>query len=173
MVFPRQEYWSGLSFPPPEYLPDPGIEPTSPGWQPISCVAGELITVWATREVLLLDSWRSMSLLGRKALRPLWCLLSCFAKKKKKRQHLGRKLKSYEFTFKCEVMQALRWKGFCSCRSETELWRPGFLQWHLVVVKETTAVLTQGGFLVFSSSRHLEWLSLWAERGKGQVSRGR
>ena len=30
MGFPRQEYWSGLPFPPPEDLPDPGIEPTSP-----------------------------------------------------------------------------------------------------------------------------------------------
>ena len=29
MGFPRQEYWSGLSFPPPGDLPDPGIEPTS------------------------------------------------------------------------------------------------------------------------------------------------
>ena len=27
--FPRQEYWSGLPFPPQD-LPDPGIEPTSP-----------------------------------------------------------------------------------------------------------------------------------------------
>ena len=30
MGFPRQEYWSGLSFPSPEDLPDPGIEPRSP-----------------------------------------------------------------------------------------------------------------------------------------------
>ena len=30
MGFPRQEYWSGLSFPPPEDFPDPGIKPTSP-----------------------------------------------------------------------------------------------------------------------------------------------
>ena len=30
MVFPRQEYWSGLPFPSPGDLPDPGIEPTSP-----------------------------------------------------------------------------------------------------------------------------------------------
>ena len=29
MGFSRQEYWSGLSFPPPGNLPDPGIEPTS------------------------------------------------------------------------------------------------------------------------------------------------
>ena len=26
----RQEYWSGLPFPPPGDLPDPGIEPASP-----------------------------------------------------------------------------------------------------------------------------------------------
>ena len=30
MGFPRQEYWSGLPFPPPGDLPDPGIEPASP-----------------------------------------------------------------------------------------------------------------------------------------------
>ena len=29
MEFPRQEYWSGLPFPSPGDLPDPGIEPTS------------------------------------------------------------------------------------------------------------------------------------------------
>ena len=28
--FPRQEYWSGLPFPPPGDLPDSGTEPTSP-----------------------------------------------------------------------------------------------------------------------------------------------
>ena len=30
MGFQRQEYWSGLPFPSPGDLPDPGIEPTSP-----------------------------------------------------------------------------------------------------------------------------------------------
>ena len=30
MVFPRQEYWSGLPFPSPGDLPEPGIEPASP-----------------------------------------------------------------------------------------------------------------------------------------------
>ena len=29
MRFPRQEYWSGLLFPSPGYLPDPGIKPES------------------------------------------------------------------------------------------------------------------------------------------------
>jgi len=30
MGFFKQEYWSGLPFPSPEDLPDPGIKPTSP-----------------------------------------------------------------------------------------------------------------------------------------------
>ena len=33
MGFSRQEYWSGLPFPSPEDLPDPGIEPGSPALQ--------------------------------------------------------------------------------------------------------------------------------------------
>ena len=33
MGFSRQEYWSGLSFPSPGDLPDPGIEPRSPALQ--------------------------------------------------------------------------------------------------------------------------------------------
>ena len=33
MGFPRQEFWSGLPFPPPEDRPDPGIQPRSPTLQ--------------------------------------------------------------------------------------------------------------------------------------------
>ena len=33
MEFSRQEYWSGLPFPSPGDLPDPGIEPGSPALQ--------------------------------------------------------------------------------------------------------------------------------------------
>ena len=33
MEFSRQEYWSGLPFPTPGDLPDPGIEPGSPALQ--------------------------------------------------------------------------------------------------------------------------------------------
>ena len=40
MGFSRQEYWNGLPFPSPEYLPDPGIEPESRG----SCTAGRFFT---------------------------------------------------------------------------------------------------------------------------------
>ena len=32
-AFSRQEYWSGLPFPSPGDLPDPGIEPSSPALQ--------------------------------------------------------------------------------------------------------------------------------------------
>ena len=44
MGFSRQE-WSGLPCPPPEDLPDPGIEPVSPELQ------AEFFTIWATSEV--------------------------------------------------------------------------------------------------------------------------
>ena len=36
MGFPRQEHWSGLPFPSPGDLPDPGIEPVSPAWRAYS-----------------------------------------------------------------------------------------------------------------------------------------
>ena len=47
MRFSRQEYWSGLPFPPPGELPDREIEPASP-------VAPALLagSHWATREIL-------------------------------------------------------------------------------------------------------------------------
>ena len=42
MEFSRQEYWSGLPFPPPGNLPDPGIEPMSPALQ----VDSSLLSYW-------------------------------------------------------------------------------------------------------------------------------
>ena len=36
MRFSRQEYWNGLRFPSPGYLPDSGIKPRSPALQAIS-----------------------------------------------------------------------------------------------------------------------------------------
>ena len=44
MEFSRQKYWSGLPFPAPGDLPDPGIKPRSPALQ------GGLLTILATRE---------------------------------------------------------------------------------------------------------------------------
>ena len=42
--FPQQEYWSGLPFPSPGDLPDPGIEPTSPAWQVHSLPLNHLVS---------------------------------------------------------------------------------------------------------------------------------
>ena len=39
MGFSRQEYWSGLPFPSPADLPNPGTEPGSPALQPDSSAA--------------------------------------------------------------------------------------------------------------------------------------
>ena len=39
--FPRQEYWSGLPFPSPDNLPNPGIDPH------ISCITGSFFAIWA------------------------------------------------------------------------------------------------------------------------------
>ena len=44
MGLPRQEYWSGLSFPPPGDLPDPGMEFKSPA------LAGRFVTTEAPGE---------------------------------------------------------------------------------------------------------------------------
>jgi len=37
--FPRQEYWSGLPFPSPGDLPNPGIKPRSPALQAVFLLA--------------------------------------------------------------------------------------------------------------------------------------
>ena len=47
--FSRHEYWSGLPFPPPGYLPDPGIEPGSPT-SPTLSLSGRFFTISATWE---------------------------------------------------------------------------------------------------------------------------
>ena len=49
MGFSRQEYWSGLPFPSPGDLPNPGIEPRSPALQAVTFL-------WATREAQLINS---------------------------------------------------------------------------------------------------------------------
>ena len=59
MGFSRQEYWSGLPFPSPGDLPDPGIEPRSPA------LAGMFLTVWATKEVPLRDNCVNSKAMGR------------------------------------------------------------------------------------------------------------
>jgi len=48
--FSRQEYWSGLPFPPPGDPPNPGIKPESPA---SPALAGRCFTTYATWEALL------------------------------------------------------------------------------------------------------------------------
>ena len=48
LEFSRQEYWSLLPFPPPGYLPDPGIEPESPA------LAGRFFTTLPPGKPILL-----------------------------------------------------------------------------------------------------------------------
>ena len=53
MGFPRQEYWSGLPFPPPGDVPDPGIEPASPVSPALQAESSppeqvDLVSWWAT-----------------------------------------------------------------------------------------------------------------------------
>ena len=59
MEFSRQEYWSGLPFPFPEDLPNPGIETRSPALQADALSSEPLVKPqccnhWTTREFSLL-----------------------------------------------------------------------------------------------------------------------
>ena len=42
MGFSQKEYWSGLPFPSPGHLPDPGLEPSSPTFQADSLLSEPL-----------------------------------------------------------------------------------------------------------------------------------
>ena len=52
MAFPRQEHWSGLPFPSPGDLPNPGIKPASPALQvgslPLSHLRNAFLAVAVT-----------------------------------------------------------------------------------------------------------------------------
>ena len=50
MGFPWQEYWSGLPFPPPGDLPDPGIEPDLLHWQAVSLPGKPLLALLLTEK---------------------------------------------------------------------------------------------------------------------------
>ena len=58
MGFSRRERWSGLPFPSPEDLPDPGIEPTSPESQADSLPTG----LWGKSYHLCYWKWKLLSL---------------------------------------------------------------------------------------------------------------
>ena len=53
MGFSRQEYWSGLPFPSPGDLPDPGVEPGSPALQADSYMWDLFLKIIETRFVVI------------------------------------------------------------------------------------------------------------------------
>ena len=60
MGFSRQEYWSGLTFPPPRDLPDPGIEPSSLSSPALAGGFFTTSTTWAAPEKI--ESWLNHSI---------------------------------------------------------------------------------------------------------------
>ena len=63
MGFSRQEYWSGLQFPSPGYLPNPGIEPGSPMFQ-ANALPSEPPVMWVRRryDVNIKQKWNGLLL---------------------------------------------------------------------------------------------------------------
>ena len=63
MGFPRQEYWSGLSFLPPGHLPDPWMEPVSPALQANALLLsrGKLLNRGSSPNHLQSSRFKSMS----------------------------------------------------------------------------------------------------------------
>ena len=50
-IFPRQEDWSGVSFPPLGDIPDPGIEPVTLGALALTCRFFSNRTTWEARSI--------------------------------------------------------------------------------------------------------------------------
>ena len=59
MRFPREEYWSGLPFPSPGDLPNPGTETTSPAWQADSLPLSHLGSPWMSVFSLKFPHWNT------------------------------------------------------------------------------------------------------------------
>ena len=87
MGFSRQEYWSGLPFPPPGDLPDPGIEPVSPASaggfftaEPPGKPCVELDPVGKKEQVQQMK-WQTVraECLGHLPEIPVWCRFSLSA----------------------------------------------------------------------------------------------
>ena len=63
--FSRKEYWSGLPFPPPGDLPEPGIEPTSLMFPSLACGFFTTSATWkAQNTYILMPNWLPTELSG-------------------------------------------------------------------------------------------------------------
>ena len=68
MGFSRQEYWSGLPFPSPGDLPDPGIEPGSPALQADTLTSEEYISNFNACVDHIMNFFNAYSISGMYAL---------------------------------------------------------------------------------------------------------
>ena len=75
MGYPMQEYWSGLPFPPPGDLPDPGIKLTSPVSPALA--VGFFATVPPRKTLRVEPSWRELVALGKRPQETPFCLAHC------------------------------------------------------------------------------------------------
>ena len=63
--FSRKEYWSGLPFPPPGDLPEPGIKPTSLMFPSLACGFFTTSATWkAQNTYILMPNWLPTELSG-------------------------------------------------------------------------------------------------------------
>ena len=65
MGFPRREYWSGLPYPPPGDIPDPGIESVS------HALAGRFFTIGHLRSSAV-PNWRSVKMELHRNVNKYW-----------------------------------------------------------------------------------------------------
>ena len=102
MGFSRQESWSGLSFPPPGDLPDPGIEPISPA---SPALADDFFTAMLCCTYILL----SATMVSEKWLQYIRvCIVQCTVYPHERLT--GRKargLQTEEIGFKCQTFFSL------------------------------------------------------------------
>ena len=95
MGFSRQEYWSGLLWPPPGDLPDPGIEPL---FLRSLALAGRVFTTRATWEALCTTD-------------KIWSKVSGFSREKKKKPTYDIERASFSGDFKPEELLAVSTSG--------------------------------------------------------------
>ena len=121
MGFSRQEHWSGLPWPSPGDLLDPG-------WTRVSHIAGRFFTIWATREALCIIQSLSINKccvmwlyscldLHSDHLLCVWCIRIIYC------VSLLRWLPSFSFREMAET-----WPASHHCLVPEPDWKPGFFE---------------------------------------------
>ena len=155
MWFPRQEYWSGLPFPSPGDLLNPGIESVSPALQADSLPLCHLGSPWMW--ISLLYIWKTNTTLQIN-------FASIENKDKEKLEMLNSSSGSH-IRQKCESTQNIR-----------EKWKMGIFKMHCVLIAQLCLTLcdprdcSPPGFSVHGilQARILEWTAIPFSRGTSQ-----